>query len=331
MTPILHYLLPALGVCRNFSRTLVYSSTKYMGLGIRHPYTVQEICRIKDILSHTYRKTTTGNLYRTSMELLLLEIGMGHDLQSIPQDALQYLPTDSLIKSTCQFLSTNNLDLRHDIKISPLRRDDHILMSAFYALRPSLEELQTLNDCRLYLRVYFLSEICTGDGLNILQEAWYGKPLENANKNTSWPRQKRPGRKSWCIWQQFLKKAFLYRGLRLRIPLGNWFPIENGWEWYFSPSQNCLFQYYQGLWRSFSNIHRRKHLPSFSMAGKHELPPADLEKATIYKNKNRKVCTGHSKILDNTKHQCEDNLDPQLDQCNEEVIRVALLTFDLKR
>ncbi len=29
--------------------------------------------------------------------------------------------------------------------------------------------------------------------------------------------------------------------------------------------------------------------------------------------------------------QCEDNLDPQLDQGNEEVIRVALLTFGLKR
>ncbi len=28
---------------------------------------------------------------------------------------------------------------------------------------------------------------------------------------------------------------------------------------------------------------------------------------------------------------CEDNLDPQLDQGNEEVIRVTLLTFDLKR
>ena len=26
---------------------------------------------------------------------------------------------------------------------------------------------------------------------------------------------------------------------------------------------------------------------------------------------------------------CEDNLDPQLDQGNEEVIRVVLLTFDL--
>ncbi len=28
---------------------------------------------------------------------------------------------------------------------------------------------------------------------------------------------------------------------------------------------------------------------------------------------------------------CEDNLDPQLDQGNEEVIRVTLLTFCLKR
>ncbi len=28
---------------------------------------------------------------------------------------------------------------------------------------------------------------------------------------------------------------------------------------------------------------------------------------------------------------CEDNLDPQLDQGNEEVIRVTLLTFGLKR
>ncbi len=32
------------------------------------------------------------------------------------------------------------------------------------------------------------------------------------------------------------------------------------------------------------------------------------------------------------RYACEDNLyNPQLDQGNEEVIRVALLTFDLKR
>ncbi len=36
-------------------------------------------------------------------------------------------------------------------------------------------------------------------------------------------------------------------------------------------------------------------------------------------------------MRENLSLDCEDNLDPQLDQGNEEVIRVALLTFDLKR
>jgi hypothetical protein len=43
MAPILRYLLPAMGICRNFPRALVYSSNRYMGLGIKHPHTIQEI------------------------------------------------------------------------------------------------------------------------------------------------------------------------------------------------------------------------------------------------------------------------------------------------
>lgn len=119
MAPILQHLLPAMEVCRNFPRTLVFSSTRFMGLRIQHPHTVQEICRLKDMLSHTYRNTTKGNLYRTSLELLFLETGMGHDLKRIPQDVVHHLATDSLVKSTCQFLLTHQLDLRHDIKVRP--------------------------------------------------------------------------------------------------------------------------------------------------------------------------------------------------------------------
>ncbi len=73
MAPVLTYLLPAMGVCRNFSRALVFNSVKYMGLGILHPYTVQEILRLKDIVNHTYNRSTTGQLYRSSFELFFLE------------------------------------------------------------------------------------------------------------------------------------------------------------------------------------------------------------------------------------------------------------------
>jgi hypothetical protein len=85
MAPNLIYLLPAMGVCRNFPQTLVFSSIKFRGLGIKHPHTVQETMRIKDILSHRYCKSTTGKLYRTSLEIFLLEIGMGQELSRIPK------------------------------------------------------------------------------------------------------------------------------------------------------------------------------------------------------------------------------------------------------
>ncbi len=36
MQPILHYGLPALGICRNFPRKMVFAPHKYMGLGFKH-------------------------------------------------------------------------------------------------------------------------------------------------------------------------------------------------------------------------------------------------------------------------------------------------------
>lgn len=136
MTPILKYLLPAIGVCHNFPRTLVYSLEQYMGIGVKHLHTTQEIYRIEDILSHVYQKSTTGQLYRTSLELLHIEVGMGTALHQIPPDMLTQLATDSLVKSTCQFLPLHNLVLHHDITQLPLRNNDHLLMLLFFTIIP---------------------------------------------------------------------------------------------------------------------------------------------------------------------------------------------------
>ncbi len=84
MSPILRYALPALGICRNFPRHLVFAPGKYMGVGIQHLYSAQEIMCIKDIISHTMRCSTTGALYRNSLEILLLEVGKGTSLNEIP-------------------------------------------------------------------------------------------------------------------------------------------------------------------------------------------------------------------------------------------------------
>jgi hypothetical protein len=115
--------------------------------------------------------------------------------------------------------------------------------------------------------------------------------------NTSWPQQQKPSANDWRIWQLFLKKTFILRGLRLLITLGKWLQWDNDWEWYFSPSQECLFQYSSAGWTSFSQVHKRDKLPTFLTNGTSTSKPADLKRAMIYMNKNRIVCTGYTPIL----------------------------------
>jgi hypothetical protein len=43
MAPVLNYALPAMGICRNFPRALVFSTTLHAGIGVRHLHTIQEI------------------------------------------------------------------------------------------------------------------------------------------------------------------------------------------------------------------------------------------------------------------------------------------------
>jgi hypothetical protein len=64
MTPLLNYVLPALGICRTFPRNLVFAPLQYMGLGIKHIHTVQDINRLKDILHHAMQNSLMGSRCR---------------------------------------------------------------------------------------------------------------------------------------------------------------------------------------------------------------------------------------------------------------------------
>jgi hypothetical protein len=91
MRPILHYSLPALGVCRNFPRDIVFTPHKYMGLGFRNLHTIQETSQLKDMLHHTFSNSMTGELYRVSTEFLIIELGMSVDFSQVDYNELHFL------------------------------------------------------------------------------------------------------------------------------------------------------------------------------------------------------------------------------------------------
>ena len=53
MTPLLPIVLQKSGIARVFPRTMIYSSTKYHGLGVMHPWYHQQIKHLQALIQHT--------------------------------------------------------------------------------------------------------------------------------------------------------------------------------------------------------------------------------------------------------------------------------------
>jgi hypothetical protein len=149
MVPILNYALPAMGICRNFPRTLVFASMQQAGIGIQHIHTLQEIARLKDIIHHTTANTKTGQLYCTSLEYLILELGMGTNLHEINYKKYHYLAMNSLIKNTWEFINQHSITLFHDIVVPKNTTHNQPIMTVIYRLNYTPHKIEAINQCRL--------------------------------------------------------------------------------------------------------------------------------------------------------------------------------------
>jgi hypothetical protein len=187
-------------------------------LDIKHLFILQEIFRIKDIIFHTFNDTLTGKLYRTSLELFFFGLGIQPWHFNAEENVIAALTTPSLVQSSMLFISQFKIYLKHSIRIPLLREGGQFRIEAILNLDIPIQDLVACNKCRLFLKVCLLSDIATGDGDFISEEAWAGTyvPQEQRDKScSSYPKQP-PS--SWRTWRFWLTKAFLYRGRKLRYP-----------------------------------------------------------------------------------------------------------------
>jgi hypothetical protein len=255
MSPILHYCLPALGICRNFPRKLVHAPLSRMGLHLVHLHTLQEIYQRKDIVTHTFQGTLTGQLYKLSLELFFIELGQNPNLHHFDLGHVQLLTMNSLIKSSIIFTFMHNIRLQHNITTTLPRQNDCFIMESIARLQLTYEELLSFNHCQIYLRALFLSVLATGDGTMISQEAWTGNYVGEFRFN-SWPHYGRPSPARWVIWRSILTRVFISRGRRLRLPLGAWKREDPDWQWYIS--ENGLYRRIKESWFYHRPLIRRR-------------------------------------------------------------------------
>jgi len=106
--------------------------------------------------------------------------------------------------------------------IGPLKQNDKELMKIFIQAGFRGTDLQVLNQCRMYLQVTYLSEICSRLGIAIDKNWWDGQgtPLHT---NYVWPRVHKPIQSEWNIWCQALQTSLnLWANRILPLPLGKW-------------------------------------------------------------------------------------------------------------
>ena len=212
MTPVLQHFLPKAGINRNIARDLLYSPIEIQGFNLHDPYITQGVEHIKDISEHLWKKTLTGKLLRCNLEQLRIEIGTNAPiLQSNYKEYKTFLLTESFVQNSWEFMTEHNIKLEDDtFRIPLLRANDKCIMEEFMNNKLIHKStLKTLNKCRMYLKVFTLSDITTGSGAKIRNEAWHGRQFNTGREyHMKWPNWGRPSLQAWSVWRTLLKLTF---------------------------------------------------------------------------------------------------------------------------
>lgn len=148
-------------------------------------------------------------LYKSTMELLIIELGSSLSLQELPFQEVKSLLINTLIKSSWDFLSSNNLYLRHDLEWSIPRENDTEIMTRFYLEKVPLDALSHINLCWLYLKAFFILDIVNGSRTFLLDKAWTGLPMI-IMRQEFWPSQAKPPPRMWETWRNYRSWMFFF-------------------------------------------------------------------------------------------------------------------------
>ncbi len=166
----------------------------------------------------------------------------------------------------------------------PQQQGDVELMQLFIQAGYWKTELNTLNRLRLYLRVVYLSEICTAGGMHLKQHMW-NQPTQQESPH-QWLAIPKPMPTEWRLWQQALQKLIsLSRNLTLALPLGSWHPpseIRSGW--FYHAAENALYHQTKMTKMQHSMYPRRSRAQAFHSDGEAitEFPAdSELQIATV--------------------------------------------------
>ena len=140
-SPLLSIVLQKSGITKVFSRTMIYSSIKYHGLGVFHPWRHQQIRHLQTLIEETANNTPTGKLLQVSTEQQRLGIGLTSTFKNVPWEQITDIITSTWMTKLLSFLGRHNIAIHDPLPQLELQREgDIFLMQCFLLTKPSNQE-----------------------------------------------------------------------------------------------------------------------------------------------------------------------------------------------
>jgi hypothetical protein len=162
-------LLTKMGYNPNTPRALVFGPAETGGIGLTSLSTLQGKHQLTLFIEHVRQLSPVGRLLIITTQWFQIFSGLPDPILLQPDTPLLYVP-GAWLHSFRQFLSSASTKLHlpnHTIRLLPRRVGDINLM--FHALQQklTLAQLKSINHCRLFLKVEYLSDMCNAQGTEL--------------------------------------------------------------------------------------------------------------------------------------------------------------------
>lgn len=250
-------LLPLGGVVRSAPKGLRQLAPGFYGVGCPHPAIECVIAQLNKLLMHYGCSSGLALQLQTSMEYMIIELGMSGQPFLVNFEKFGDLVTHCWMKTVwekCHYygirVEIGNLDM------GPPRKGDKWLMQAFTELGFNGKELRQLNRVRLFQQVLYLSDILEAGGRYVDEAYITPRPYGETRSIYTFPKE-HPAQADFDLWKYAIQQ--LAPGGRVAIGLRE--VCEAGhkvWRWRLDEVDELLVRIREdGIYEGY----RRSELP----------------------------------------------------------------------
>ena len=222
--PFVHAILPKMGINRHTPRAVIYGPRSLGGLELMDLRVEQAAIQWETTRGHLRRLDRAGKGVHITAHDTQVEAGSSIPFYDIDPQVCNYVTAQTRWRYLWEMTFELGLKINmyqqwrptaaydNDSNIMDMAMKDNTLTQSKWPM------LQHVNQCRLYMRSFFISDL-TRDGVNIYLPYLEGNERRE-NNMVQVPDVRRPTGNQWKIWKSFIYRNFLSPGTKINPTLG---------------------------------------------------------------------------------------------------------------